>query len=514
MPLIERPSPTGPRRTRIALCLCLLLALLFYPSWPALDPPFLGLRRPFWAAVRRSDYCRRARVPGASADTLSASPGTCEPPRSIGPALSSAAACCHRCAEWSDCLAYTWADNALVNACCMYRDRNAPALADALPPAPAHTPSVFAGPAGADEVLPGIPRFTLAERGGAAEGGARVGLINGVVPALALPRLLTDLPRLPTGAASVSSTIVGGARGFRVFVHPLDIDQSVSKAIVKDGAWEGDLLKHIVDRLRQVPERRGVFLDVGANLGFHSVAVAAAGYRVMSVEPVPRNVDLLTRSIVANGFQRRVKVYATAVTDEYPRGDEGGAGGAGGAVPLGGDGGRTACMHSQKHNQGHSFIDGVSNEVDAGTPCQEVPLHTLDETIGLRGDILTMKIDIEGYEYHALKGFRRLLARAPPCFVFMEVVPSLLNVKSDHQDRDLLLYLERVAGYDIYSNSGNFLWRFKQVDAEKIKELPWLVQGHWLVNLYLEQRDLTKCIDRVHTWGGVEGPEVDSGLFN
>ena len=171
-------------------------------------------------------------------------------------------------------------------------------------------------------------------------------------------------------------------------------------------------------------------------------------------------------------------------------------------------------MHSQKHNQGHSFIDGVSNEVDAGTPCQEVPLHTLDETIGLRGDILTMKIDIEGYEYHALKGFRRLLARAPPCFVFMEVVPSLLNVKSDHQDRDLLLYLERVAGYDIYSNSGNFLWRFKQVDAEKIKELPWLVQGHWLVNLYLEQRDLTKCIDRVHTWGGVEGPEVDSGLFH
>ena len=58
-----------------------------------------------------------------------------------------------------------------------------------------------------------------------------------------------------------------------------------------------------------------LFVDVGANLGFFSLAAASLGYRVISFEPMTRNMWKLARSVERNdGFEARVALYQNAVT--------------------------------------------------------------------------------------------------------------------------------------------------------------------------------------------------------
>ena len=60
------------------------------------------------------------------------------------------------------------------------------------------------------------------------------------------------------------------------------------------------------------PGSNATFLDVGANIGFHSLGLAAAGYRVAAVEPLQNNVDLLKKSLVVNSFSDLVNVFHVA----------------------------------------------------------------------------------------------------------------------------------------------------------------------------------------------------------
>jgi FkbM family methyltransferase len=63
------------------------------------------------------------------------------------------------------------------------------------------------------------------------------------------------------------------------------------------------------DRYRQV-------VDVGANIGLHSVILGRFGFSVTSYEPDPKHVALLTKHLVANDVQDRVTVVQAAVARE------------------------------------------------------------------------------------------------------------------------------------------------------------------------------------------------------
>ena len=49
-----------------------------------------------------------------------------------------------------------------------------------------------------------------------------------------------------------------------------------------------------------LPKHGGVFLDVGANLGYYSVLFASRGWRVVAVEPMARNRAALRASLCLN----------------------------------------------------------------------------------------------------------------------------------------------------------------------------------------------------------------------
>ena len=90
-------------------------------------------------------------------------------------------------------------------------------------------------------------------------------------------------------------------------------DDQLVRWIRSQGVWEADVMKLLARTLRP----GGVFVDVGANVGFHTVLAAQlvgpAG-KVFAVEPAPWAVDLLRANVRRHGLD--VTVLPFAASDE------------------------------------------------------------------------------------------------------------------------------------------------------------------------------------------------------
>ncbi|MBP0491424.1 FkbM family methyltransferase [Roseomonas indoligenes] len=142
-------------------------------------------------------------------------------------------------------------------------------------------------------------------------------------------------------------------------------------------------------------------LDVGANLGVYAILGGAKGARVHAFEPNPRLCELLRRSIAVNGFTERVTLHEAAVGDVE------------GEVQL--------AFDTDWPGGGHVV---PPNSTVAGRPCRVAVPDRLFPDPGFRLDLV--KMDVEGFEGHALRGMRDLLARSPEVRIMMEFAPGMM----------------------------------------------------------------------------------------
>ena len=76
----------------------------------------------------------------------------------------------------------------------------------------------------------------------------------------------------------------------------------MSGSILSTGSWEKDISKIIKMLLNKYVHKSTVFLDIGANLGIHSLYAAKLGFKVWAVEPQQSNllkVDIIIIDIVS-----------------------------------------------------------------------------------------------------------------------------------------------------------------------------------------------------------------------
>lgn len=164
--------------------------------------------------------------------------------------------------------------------------------------------------------------------------------------------------------------------------------------------WEIELLEDIATR----GPRGGVYLDIGANVGNHSIYFAKflADY-VVAVEPNPQVVPVLQRNLRANNI-RNCRVVANAVGERT---------GVGRMVPSGDD----------REDHGTKRVRAENSGTIADADPSRVPISTLDRTMAeveseLTGRSVTLcKIDVEGMELEALQGAQTLLKEHRPQLV-------------------------------------------------------------------------------------------------
>lgn len=210
----------------------------------------------------------------------------------------------------------------------------------------------------------------------------------------------------PSLVADADFLVSKGARGGHWITHRSDM--VIGHALRRDGHFEeGDIDKvlALLDGLGR-PAGGGVFLDIGANIGSHSVHAARLGFeRVISFEPDPTNFRLLRINALLNGVEDQIEALNAA------------ASGAPSVMVLEisndnfGD-------HRIQSTSGHEMPDHYG-EMARGQI--SVAVTSVDVALSQRGiapeSVSLVWIDTQGHEGQVLSGATTLLAAGVPIVI-------------------------------------------------------------------------------------------------
>lgn len=215
--------------------------------------------------------------------------------------------------------------------------------------------------------------------------------------------------------------------GLRLFV---DLSDVVIGLNIVRGSYERHELQFIKDTVKSGQTA----IDLGANIGFFTVHLASlvdATGKVYAFEPLPRNAELVERSLAENAFDDRVVLKRAAV------------GAAPGKINL--------FYEIQSMNSGGSFLVEDMPELPDGHDLLPVDVVSLDQ-LPMRRPIDFIKMDIEGAEPLAMRGAEEILARDRP-IIMAELNPDIYSVVSKCTPTEFVSEMAG-RGYDCYLLQG------------------------------------------------------------
>ncbi len=208
----------------------------------------------------------------------------------------------------------------------------------------------------------------------------------------------------------------------------VDLSSSVGRSIWFRGAYEPEVVTHIVRILRQ----GDAFIDVGANVGYFSLVAAnlvGKEGEVHGFEPSRSVYELFKASIAANAAHN---VHASPIA----------LWSSSGMVRL-----------AKHHNSGLTHV--VSGAAPSGARgLEDAAAMTLDEYARsfIHRPIKLVKIDVEGAEVHVLRGMTEILGSQRPHLI-VEAADWLLS-RLGHGLEDMFALLEGY-GYQAFDLEGH-----------------------------------------------------------
>jgi FkbM family methyltransferase len=208
------------------------------------------------------------------------------------------------------------------------------------------------------------------------------------------------------------------AEGFSLAVDTADA--SVSAHLLAGMPYEPHLVSFFKERIKPGM----VVIDVGANMGFHTMLAArlvGESGKVISFEPNSENCRLLLLSLSENQF-RQVELYPVAASNRQ--------GHALFTTHVGSNGGLLPSTEEVLHRPS----------------CVVVPTFRLDDLVKERVDF--MKLDTEGAEGLVIGGAKTLIEKYRPtivCEFSMEMLPRVSGITG----AEYLTYFQAL-GYDLH----------------------------------------------------------------
>ena len=185
----------------------------------------------------------------------------------------------------------------------------------------------------------------------------------------------------------------------------VDARSALFRRIARDGYYEPELTKLCSEHIQ--PEED--VLDIGANIGFHSVFFAriVTTGRVLAIEPTSHAHSRLVRNLEFNDVRNKVEVHHGAVSDL--------AGTESIKVIQGREEFSTLGKMAHQAVQGEKWVEEL-------TSCDTV------DALVLRYDIKPkfIKLDVEGFEHRVLQGATDTLKQYRPV-ILAELSNALLS---------------------------------------------------------------------------------------
>lgn len=178
-------------------------------------------------------------------------------------------------------------------------------------------------------------------------------------------------------------------------------DEYIGRSLYNYGEWSGLECEKIVSLARERTD--GICLDIGANLGFMTMALLNAGELVYAYEPQPAIYDLLDKN--TKGWDGTCWIWNKALgsrneTAKMPR-----------------------IRYGSKGNYGGA---GIGHRSELGTI--DVDVETLDSQE--LENVKFIKIDVEGFEAEVLRGGFETIKRDKP----------IMYIEDDRDDKRASLY--------------------------------------------------------------------------
>ena len=200
----------------------------------------------------------------------------------------------------------------------------------------------------------------------------------------------------------------------------IDPTANIGQHVVRDGVYEPNLIKLIQHCVKAGYN----YVDVGANIGLHTLAAGFAinglPVSLIGFEPEPTIFQQLKQNCEQNNL--KVTLHQSG---------------------LGSEPGELILYQSTDFNEGsHSFINRANT-----APAGSVPVQTLDFVFtDCDPNASTfIKMDVEGFEAHVIRGGQTWLNQIENAIIMLEVTPPLLAQASG--ELDLLKELD-AAGFD------------------------------------------------------------------
>jgi len=176
----------------------------------------------------------------------------------------------------------------------------------------------------------------------------------------------------------------------------------IGQAINVYGWWELEQLTLLREFVLSTRGRGGAMLDIGANVGNHSVFMRDMFDEVHAVEANPRTFRLL---------QFNLEPYSHLKAHLFAASDEAG----------------TLRFQVEAINVGASHVVHAEQQSSGAAAVIEVKACIVDAVIRTERPVSLVKIDVEGHELQAIRGMAELLQRDAPCVVFEQQAGDFLH---------------------------------------------------------------------------------------
>lgn len=220
---------------------------------------------------------------------------------------------------------------------------------------------------------------------------------------------------IPPGIHGIDLELIAADAGDIWF--PL-LDHVMRDHIRSAGTWEADIGRVLCETF---PENGGVFLDIGANVGYFSMLIAKTfpTATIHAFEPHPLTYQVLQLNTWK--FGDRIRTWPCALGDHR------------GTVAL------NTAVNNLGDTKGVVATDGLMASTVA-------PIISLDELLGdICADVV--KIDVQGAELAVLAGMREFIRRSSGIRIVMEFSPGLL--RTNHVDPASVLASLRGMGFTL-----------------------------------------------------------------
>jgi FkbM family methyltransferase len=192
-----------------------------------------------------------------------------------------------------------------------------------------------------------------------------------------------------------------------------------------------------------------IFVDIGANLGYYTCLALQTEKPVIAFEPQQQNLQCLFQNLTTNGWEDKVEVFPLALSDRP------------GLLTLYGASGPSASLIKNWAGYSSRFK-------------KIVPVSTLDNILAGRfsGKRFFIKMDVEGAEYHVLRGALATLQRAPKPIWLLEICLEEFHPEGENPDFQKIFQLFWENGYLAFAATESQ----KQVTPEDVTK--WVEKNH------------------------------------